>query len=77
VEEKIRERIEGIVSVLRNLLYILSIIYPIFGIIAGVVLQGKQFSAEIKKIGRTCFWISIIVIAIVGFVVLILFKPFL
>jgi len=76
MEEKIRERIEGIVSVLRNLLYILSIIYPLFGIIAGVVLQGKQFSAEIKGIGRTCFWISIVVIVVVGFFVIIIFRPF-
>lgn len=52
-EQKTLERIEGFISVLRNLFYILSIIYPLFGIVAGIVLQGKQFSAEIKAIGRT------------------------
>jgi hypothetical protein len=35
-------------------------------IVAGVAIQDKQFSAKIKTIGRTCFWISIIVVVIDG-----------
>jgi hypothetical protein len=76
MEEKIRERIEGIVLVLRNLFYILSVIYPLFGIIAGIVLQNKRFSPEIKGIGQVCFWIGIVVILIVAAICLIALRPF-
>ena len=65
------EKIEGLVSVLKSLLYILSIIYPLFGIIAGIVLQNKKFSVEVRNIGRTCFWISVVMTIIIGVIVFI------
>lgn len=41
-------------------LYIMSFIYPFFGIIMGVVLSQGSISASGKKIGRICLILGII-----------------
>lgn len=76
MEEKkdIIKNIESIVDVLKVVFYVLSVVYPLFGIIAGIVLQNKKFGAETNVIGKTCFWIGIIVSVIMGLIVFIVLR---
>jgi hypothetical protein len=46
-------------------LYVFSLIYPLFGIIFGVILLQGSISQQGKKLGRTCLILGIVNIALV------------
>ena len=60
-------------------LYVFSLIYPLFGIIFGVIILTGSVSDKGKRIGRICLIIGIIniVISILGLVLLLVFSRFL
>ncbi len=76
MEEKkeLMQEVESVVSRLNRLFYITSVFFPIFGIIVGFVLQTRGFKDEVRTIGRTCFWISVVVIIVMGIMAVVLFA---
>ncbi len=56
-------------------LYIFSLVYPLFGIIFGVILLQGSLSPQGKKIGRTCLILGIVNIAlcIITFLIFVVF----
>ncbi len=46
-------------------LYVFSLIYPLFGIIFGIILYQGSISASSKKLGRTCLILGIINLVLV------------
>ncbi len=54
--------------------YIFSLIYPLFGIILGIILSTGSISQPAKKIGRVCLILGIIniVLSILILIILIL-----
>ena len=60
-------------------LYVFSLIYPLFGIIFGVIISTGSVSDRGKRIGRICLILGIIniVISILGLVLLLVFSRFL
>lgn len=54
-------------------LYVFSLIYPLFGIIFGIILSNGSLSQSSKKIGRICLILGIINI-ILSILVLIIFM---
>lgn len=73
--KRIQSLIDIIYLVNVTWLYVFSLIYPLFGIIFGVVIFQGSISEQGKKIGRTCLILGIIniglfIIAITLFIVL-------
>ena len=60
-------------------LYVFSLIYPLFGIIFGVIILTGSISDKGKRIGRICLILGIIniVISILGLVLLLVFSRYL
>ncbi|MCX8014931.1 MAG: hypothetical protein N2748_02825 [candidate division WOR-3 bacterium] len=46
-------------------LYVFSLIYPLFGIIFGIILNQASISESGKKLGRTCLILGVINIGLV------------
>jgi hypothetical protein len=46
-------------------LYVFSIIYPLFGIIFGIILSQGSLSEQGKKIGKTCLILGIVNLVLV------------
>lgn len=71
-------RIQSLVDILYLMnvswLYVFSLIYPLFGIIFGVILLTGSIAPQAKKIGRICLILGIIniVLSIILIVILIL-----
>ncbi len=53
-------------------LYTFSIIYPLFGIIFGIILLQGSLSEQGKKIGKTCLILGIINLALVAIIVVLI-----
>jgi hypothetical protein len=60
-------------------LYTFSLIYPLFGIIFGVIISTGAISKQAKRIGKICLILGIVNIAlfVLGLVVILLFSRFL
>ncbi len=59
-------------------LYVSSLIYPLFGIIFGVIFLTGSVSDNAKRIGRICLILGIIniVLALLSLIILIIFGRF-
>jgi hypothetical protein len=53
-------------------LYVFSIIYPLFGIIFGIILSQGSLSEQGKKIGKTCLILGIVNLALVVILVVLI-----
>ena len=71
-------RIQSLIDILYltnvTWLYVFSLIYPLFGIIFGIIISTGSISLPAKKIGRLCLILGIIniVLSILIFIVFIL-----
>lgn len=67
--EELENRFRGMVDIVylsyAVWLYVASILYPLFGIIMGVILMYASIHPQAKKIGRICLILGIINIIVV------------
>jgi len=69
-------RLQALIDILyltnTSWLYVFSILYPLFGIMFGVILYQGSLSEQGKKIGKTCLILGLINLVLVAVVIIII-----
>lgn len=82
IEKTQTDRTQALIDILylTNItwLYVFSLIYPLFGIIFGIIISSGSNSDKGKRIGRICLLLGVIniVLAILGLIVFLIFGRF-
>lgn len=82
IPENQKNRVQALIDILYltnvTWLYVFSIIYPLFGIILGVIILTSSISDKGKRIGKICLILGIvnIVISILGLIVLVVLSRY-